>query len=351
MLIGSMIKKLRLERNMTQEQLAECLGVSTNAVSQWERDVTAPDISNIPLLANIFEVSADVLFGIDIAKSKKAVEIEKFIEKENELHSLGKTDARIELCREMRKKYPNDETVLYYLMRTLQIADGNADEVIELGERLIDSKNTEYRYGAIRGLCFTYLQDKNDRNKALEYAEMVPEAEDLRVHVLEGKELVEHCQAYFWKACDRMYLRMRSLLSCKESGYSTEERHSMQKALYDMFYMIFPNEDFGCWEDRLGRLCFFMAVESMKAGEYERAIGELEKMVYHFEKLEDFSVIKHTSPLVNRLTIDRSKHTAKHTEESTAASYLRYLENQKAVFEQIENDVRFLAVKGRLELV
>ena len=106
MLIGSMIKKLRVERNMTQEQLAECLGVSTNAVSQWERDVTAPDISNIPILANIFEVSADILFGIDIAKSKKAAEIEKFIEKEKELHSLGKTDARIELCREMRKKYP-----------------------------------------------------------------------------------------------------------------------------------------------------------------------------------------------------------------------------------------------------
>lgn len=351
MLIGSMIKKLRLERNMTQEQLAEYLGVSTNAVSQWERDVTAPDISNIPLLANIFEVSADILFGIDIAKSKKAAEIEKFIEKEKELHSLGKTDDRIALCREMQKKYPNDETVLYYLMRALQNADGNADEVIELGERLIDSRNAEYRYGAIRGLCFTYLEDKNDRQKALEYAEMVPEQEDLRVNVLEGEELVEHCQSYFWKACDRMYLRMRYLLSCKESGYSPEERHSMQKMLYDMFYMIFRNEDFGFWEDRLGRLCFFMAMESVKAGEHERAIGELEKMAYHFEKLEEFSFIKHTSPLVNRLTIDRSKDVEKHIEESTAVSYLRYIENQKDIFEPIEKDARFLTVKERLKLV
>ena len=351
MLIGSMIKKLRLERNMTQEQLAECLGVSTNAVSQWERDVTAPDISNIPLLANIFEVSADILFGIDIAKSKKAAEIEQFVEKETELHSLGKTNARIELCREMRKKYPNDETVLYYLMRALQNADGNADEVIDLGERLIDSRNAEYRYGAIRTLCFTYLEDKNDRKKALEYAEMVTEQEDLRLYVLEGEELVEHCQAYFYKACDRMYLRMRNLLSCKESGYSPEERYSMQKMLYDMFYMIFPNEDFGFWEDRLGRLCFFMAMESMKLSEYERALGELEAMASHFEKSENFSIIKHTSPLVNRLTIDRSKNTAKHIEESTAASYLRYLENQKQVFEPIENDERFIVIKERLAKV
>ena len=44
MSIGSTIKKLRRERNMTQEQLAECLGITANAVSQWECDRTAPDI-------------------------------------------------------------------------------------------------------------------------------------------------------------------------------------------------------------------------------------------------------------------------------------------------------------------
>ena len=93
-------------------------------------------------------------------------------------------------------------------MCALRNADGNADEVIELGERLIESRNVEYRYGAIRGLCFTYLEDKNDRKKALEYAEMVSEQEDLRLYVLEGEELIEHCQAYFYKECDRMYLRM-----------------------------------------------------------------------------------------------------------------------------------------------
>ena len=71
MSIGTTIKKLRRDRNITQEQLAELLGVSTNAVSQWECDKTAPDISHLPVLANIFEVSADVLLEIDIAKSKK----------------------------------------------------------------------------------------------------------------------------------------------------------------------------------------------------------------------------------------------------------------------------------------
>ena len=57
--------KLRKDNGYTQEQLAEYLGISTGAVSQWECDRTAPDITQLPLLANIFDVSADELLEID----------------------------------------------------------------------------------------------------------------------------------------------------------------------------------------------------------------------------------------------------------------------------------------------
>ena len=53
MSIRATIKKLRRDRNITREQLAEMLGISTNAVSQWECVKTAPDISHLPVLANI----------------------------------------------------------------------------------------------------------------------------------------------------------------------------------------------------------------------------------------------------------------------------------------------------------
>lgn len=170
MSIGATIKKLRRDRNITQEQLAEMLGISTNAVSQWECDKTAPDISHLPVLANIFEVSADVLLEIDIAKSKKQSEVKEFTTKYAELHSQGKTEERLNLCRAMQKKYPNDETVRYFLMRVLQngYIDESFDEIVLLGEQLMESKNMEYRTGAIRGLCFTYLH-KGNRAKALQY--------------------------------------------------------------------------------------------------------------------------------------------------------------------------------------
>lgn len=74
MSIGSTIKKLRRERDMTQEQLAEYLGITANAVSQWECDRTMPDISQLPILANIFEVTADHLLGIDVTDKRSVIE-------------------------------------------------------------------------------------------------------------------------------------------------------------------------------------------------------------------------------------------------------------------------------------
>ena len=54
MSIGSKIKALRRAKDLTQEELAEVLGVSSKAVSQWECGRTAPDISQLPVLCNFF---------------------------------------------------------------------------------------------------------------------------------------------------------------------------------------------------------------------------------------------------------------------------------------------------------
>lgn len=348
MSIGTTIKKLRRERNITQEQLAELLGVSINAVSQWECDKTAPDISHLPVLANVFEVSADVLLEIDIAKSKKRSEIKEFALRYAELHSQGKTEERLKLCRAMQKKYPNDETVRYCLMRVLQngYIDESFDEIVLLGEQLMESKNMEYRAGAIRGLCFTYLH-KGNRAKALQYADMMPPADDLRLHVLEGDELVRHCQNYFWKVCDRMYLYMKYLLDCADSGYTHEEKHELWETLYNMFHMIFPKKDFGFCHDRLARISFFMALESGKTEAFERAICELEQMLDHIEKDQGITEISHSSLLVNRIKIDQI-NIAKSDEETLGRTYLRYLKSNDVIFASVKDTPRYMKIKERL---
>ncbi len=61
--MGQIIKRLRKERNLTQEELAEHLGISAPAVSKWENNTAMPDISQVVPLANLFGVTTDVLFG------------------------------------------------------------------------------------------------------------------------------------------------------------------------------------------------------------------------------------------------------------------------------------------------
>lgn len=59
--LGGMIASLRKEREMTQAELAERMGITDKAVSKWERDLSCPDITTIPKLAEILGVSADEL--------------------------------------------------------------------------------------------------------------------------------------------------------------------------------------------------------------------------------------------------------------------------------------------------
>ena len=62
--LGKRIAMLRKEKGLTQEQLAEKVGVSAQAVSKWENDVSCPDITLLPLLADILGVTVDELLGV-----------------------------------------------------------------------------------------------------------------------------------------------------------------------------------------------------------------------------------------------------------------------------------------------
>lgn len=68
-------RQLRKERNLSQANLAERLGVSQTAVSQWETDKNYPDINTIKQLAEIYSVTTDYLLGVDSSRLKKDNEV------------------------------------------------------------------------------------------------------------------------------------------------------------------------------------------------------------------------------------------------------------------------------------
>lgn len=76
LLVGENIRLLRKKHGLTQEQLAETLGVTPEAVYTWEAKLSVPDISLILELANFFDISVDALLGYDI-KGKSPFEVSK----------------------------------------------------------------------------------------------------------------------------------------------------------------------------------------------------------------------------------------------------------------------------------
>lgn len=103
MVIGKKIMSLRKEAGLTQEQLAEKLGVSAQAVSKWENEISCPDISMLPMLASLFRVTVDDLLGVEHAPKQSETEApsaEAAQEQEDESEGEGVERSRPSCCAE-----------------------------------------------------------------------------------------------------------------------------------------------------------------------------------------------------------------------------------------------------------
>lgn len=344
--ISENLKKLRRDRGNTQEDLANHLGISVQAISKWERGDGFPDITLLPYIAFYYEVTVDDILGCN--RLRKQEELEDFKKKAQVLINKGKRKERLELCREMQKKFPNEEVVLHNLVHDLFTVDciNNSEEIITISNRLLKSDSLEYRYGAIQMLSFTYSRLGN-YEKAVEYAKMIPHNKDLLSNVLKGDDLVEHCRWYFWNICDNMGRISHNIMQCKEAKYSAQERHVIRETIYKFYQMIFSDGDFGWWENRLGKLCRDMAISSAEMGKTDQAFEELEKMCDHMEKYQQFTNIEHTSPLVRGLKYDSSQ-SGSSTERSIARDLL-YSMDSISRFKCLCEDERMQTIKNRLK--
>ena len=198
---GETLKKLRKQKEMTQEQLAEYVNVSPQSVSKWETNSTLPDITIIPVLANIFDVSADVLLGIDIAQKKER--IEKIVKEAMDCLCKGQYEETEKILRGALREYPNS----YRLMVTLALALRNIawqkpkadtarkalnEEILSLCEKILaECTDDDVRHCAISYLCFTY-SDMGENEKAMDLVNKLPgkclSSDSLRGAIRKGTE-------------------------------------------------------------------------------------------------------------------------------------------------------------------
>ena len=101
--ISRTIRRLRKEKDITQEALAAALGVTSQSVSRWENDAAYPDMELIPAIANYFGVTTDVLFGMD--EETKEYRLVQYQERYQEARTL---EEEIRIVREAVKEVPAD---------------------------------------------------------------------------------------------------------------------------------------------------------------------------------------------------------------------------------------------------
>ncbi len=109
--IGEQLKALRKEKQITQEVLADILGVSYQSVSRWELGICYPDMELLPAIANYFGVSIDKLLSND-ADSKESA-LQRFYEKINAL-PFG-TLEQMQFAEEYYHTYPDNDRIAFIL--------------------------------------------------------------------------------------------------------------------------------------------------------------------------------------------------------------------------------------------
>jgi len=183
LLIGEHLRALRLQQGLTQEQLAEALGVSCQSVSRWELEVCYPDLELLPVIANYFEVTLDELVGMSDIRSearRNALFTDALI-----LERQGDWGAAIDVLRGALRMYPNDDgfrsELALALGRTGEAADRG--EAIRLSEQvLMSSTNEKLRSTTRANLAFLYKAD-GQLQRAAELARSLP-------HIWECRELL-----------------------------------------------------------------------------------------------------------------------------------------------------------------
>ena len=132
--IGESIRKLRKERELTQEALANFLGISYQSISKWERGDSYPDITLLPSIASFFDVTVDALLGID--QSKKEDRIQKYIN-EYELLYYKDTPKAFETISRALKEFPGDfRIIIRYMTALLSTKGGINDNTMDIYDEM-----------------------------------------------------------------------------------------------------------------------------------------------------------------------------------------------------------------------
>ena len=355
--IGENLKKQRKLRELTQEQLADILGVTFQSVSKWERNEGYPDIETLPTIANYFGITVDELMGMD--RIRDTTETYKILEAARENASNGLIEENIAMLEEAVKRFPNDYFLLseyaHYLTFVNWDREGeafkrNCLKAIDIEERILsECTDTELRNDVQARLCYDY-QHAGQHEKAVEAAKKLPfmwnSREVVGESILEGDELIELQQQNIISLTELIYFMLFGMSREESSLFTSEQKIKIKQKIIAIYEIIFEEGDFNFYSHNLSYAYRQIAAIAMLEGNRELALESIEKSAEYAIANDELPDEKpYISMLVNRLAY-RKKDTLTNSRTSFCKELLKHMEMNR--YDAIRNEPRFKAVEKSL---
>ena len=311
------LRSLRQQKNITQEALANHLGITPQSVGKWERGEGFPDITLLPKIAFYFDVTVDELLCVDQVRREEA--ICEYQRQSKICYQNGDNQKNLEIWQKAYSEFPNDCRVIEGLIFAINrkavypCPKDEADRIIALGEELL-AKSTDamQRERVIHHLCFTCYD--NDNEKALYYANMGGSIhttrEEMRASVLDGEEGVVACQK-----CIEILIQeaARSAVAMgSKANFSPEESIEACTFAIDILKRLFSDDNVGFYANDLSLYYRYIAFQYAQLNDKENVLKNLKESARYAIIEANLKDMDYTAPMVNRL---------KHKNQNTTKNY------------------------------
>lgn len=366
------LKRLRRERDLTQEKLAAIIGVVPQAVSKWERGEGLPDITLVPSIAAALDVSTDELFGMD--EERRQLRVKEIHEEWGRI--IGREDDRLEwdkgnaFLREQLRELPDEWSLWQTLAASLFQGSGigtdkydeaKVNEAIDILERIADRcPDLRIRNSAVPFIAIIY-SSIGEYEKAKEYAKLLPRKNSSYEHTapqfLRGQELREFLETDIADTSWYLSSLMKSAASNgqftggdgKNCGYTPEERIEWLELGIKLLELMKNKPWGGIWAQTCCSYLVDAALIMLETGEHERALD-------YIERAETFCT-PYEGEIKARITLSPTTVYSGETDvvptENARKLFLGLLEDvcsqKDGELFPLSREPRFVALKKRLE--
>ncbi|MBQ7940425.1 MAG: helix-turn-helix domain-containing protein [Clostridia bacterium] len=296
--IADVIAKRRRELNLTQEELASRIGVSAQAVSNWERKTGYPDVLLIPALANALGISTDALFGV--GNQSDAEILEQF---KGELRQMATQEEQKECLMRYYHQYPNTYCILEWIIWMVYREYRDDLKLITLAKQLgrrILAECTDAGFRITAGKVLAFICDDDE---AQEYINTFDEHVLVRPNII-GRRLWD--KQDYTSAHDYFDLEMVLLFQyiVGRSSYCAdvpEQAIKWNELLIDLLKTIGNGNVPEGWLGNYGLTLIRLAAAQFACGNKDLGYKNLEEALKIYEKWYSFSKAEKLS--VGRLSL------------------------------------------------